>query len=110
MTNKHTELPWKVDDRFKTSVRSCNKQGQGICSTGGYSDNRRDPEDLAEELEANARLIVTAVNFHQRLREALDGLMSCFSEEQACQLSTMGRKVRKAHAILTELDNLEHKQ
>lgn len=69
---KHTALPWEVDERFKTLVKGA--PGYSVATTGGYSNNTMDPDELNDMLEANAALIVHCVNNFERVVEALDKL------------------------------------
>ncbi len=52
---KATSAPWGISHRSETTVSANNDRC--ICSTGGSSDNRRDPEELLYENKANAELI-----------------------------------------------------
>ena len=65
----HTPLPWKIDPRARTHVVGLDERG--ICSTGGHFSNSVDMCALDAENAGNADLIVTAVNHHAELVEAL---------------------------------------
>lgn len=66
---KHTPTPWRIDKRCSTLIVAA--KDRGICSTGGYSDNSINSEDLLNENKANAELIVRACNSHEALLSAL---------------------------------------
>lgn len=51
---KATPGPWRVRRGTAMAVES---RSHVVASTGGFSDNRRDPEDLNRELSSNAQLI-----------------------------------------------------
>jgi hypothetical protein len=62
----HSPLPWQQDSRVSTRIAAADGR-RGICSTGGYSDSRVPADLLDAENEANAELIVAAVNAHAGL-------------------------------------------
>jgi len=109
--SEHTELPWAYK------------------SNGHYFDIGIDNESndlpiypcaiigVPHEQEANASLIVTAVNFHQRLREALELAVDFINKHPAdpditSEQVQAWQKLVSAdpEALLAELDNLERKQ
>lgn len=92
----HTPLPWKIG-RVDTLVTAADQRG--ICSTGGYADNRIDSEELAEENRANAAFIVRACNSHYDLLEALEALMPIAEKMQ-------GKLAGVVEAILNAEDAL----
>lgn len=105
---KHTALPWEVDERFKTLVKGA--PGYSVATTGGYSNNTMDPDELNDMLEANARHIVHCVNNYDRLREALSLLTYAVSVQgdnrhESRKAVVVARD--NARALLAELDNLE---
>ena len=57
---KHTPTPWKVNEKYNTITDS---DGCGIAQENGINNS--------QEWEANAKLIVKAVNCHEELLEAL---------------------------------------
>lgn len=58
-----TQGDWIVNQRAMFSVEA--PERRGICSTGGYSNNRRDGEELFAENVANAAFIATLVNAYR---------------------------------------------
>ena len=100
MTNKHTELPWFAhdftelfgDNSMQVTISCTHPDTITVCSM-----DRGLTGDIGES-RANARLIVTAVNYHHRLREALRGALNAKSMED----------YHDARALLAELDNLEN--
>ena len=61
----NTKLPWVFDNKF--NIYSSDATGSIVATTDGFNLAPR-PD---EEKEANARLIVNAVNHHHELLEAL---------------------------------------
>ena len=72
MNATHTPTPWTVHPKAKTANEG--SAGFVVAACGGHSDNRRDPEGLTAELEANAAFIVKACNAHDDLVAALKAL------------------------------------
>ena len=69
----HTQLPWKIDQRADTHIVGANDRH--VATSGGYASNLpADRETYTDENAANAAFIVQAVNAHQALVEALEGL------------------------------------
>ncbi len=66
-----TPRPWAIDARTDTSIRSAER---GVCTTGGPYSTLEDDSHAINA--ANARLIVRAVNSHDKLVEALRGLVT----------------------------------
>jgi hypothetical protein len=66
-----TPGPWTLNRR---SATTCMGNEHAVASTGGYSTNQRDPQELADELEANARLICASRNLLPALLDAGDAL------------------------------------
>lgn len=83
---KHTDLPWKVTTRHYVDhiVRPGLAQEVAYCGDCEYGDR-----------EANAQLIVTAVNNHARLVEALRDL---------CKPELGAGALTRARTILAQLD------
>jgi len=94
--SKHTPTPWALD-KYGDVVHSA--KGQVCITAFALSCGPRN-----KEAEANARHIVKAVNYHERLREALDDLYSI-----AYAYAPHRASVTRAAELLTELDNLEPK-
>lgn len=69
----HSKLPWKIQDRWHIVA---GKEDRFVGSTGGIQDSSRDPVELAEEKEANACLIITAVNVMPIVKRILTVLSS----------------------------------
>lgn len=67
MTNRHTPGPWFPGDRY-TPYNVHDGSGRGICSTGGYSDNTLDGDELIAENTANAHLIAAASDMYDALK------------------------------------------
>lgn len=63
MENKHTPTPWKIDRKASLRIIS-GETTVAICSRGQSGDN-------LEEEQANATLIVTAVNEYEDLQYRL---------------------------------------
>lgn len=57
--SKHTPGPWEVNPRGQTNVYQAHTE-RGVATTGGYQNNRMDPEALWAENVANARLVAAA--------------------------------------------------
>ena len=74
---EHSKLPWFIDrdDRrdMEWNVSIINGAGKTICFM--THDGTRDIENKCPVTEANAALIVRAVNSHEELVEALKGLL-----------------------------------
>lgn len=83
MSNKHTPPPWYA-----------NEHAVYMGADGGFSLR------CCPNPDSNAKFIVTAVNYHDRLREALRGALNAKSMED----------YHDARALLAELDNLEKQQ
>jgi hypothetical protein len=114
MTNKHTELPWKVGRISKED------QTVEIDAPNGHSGNgilynqwtafiecvgsNDEPEAGIAIAEANARYLCTAVNYHHRLREAL---WEVLPDVASSELWEHGLRYDGLRALLDELDNLE---
>lgn len=126
MSDKSTPTPWKVTERHYVDAPIGDGRLQEVAYCGDCEVGSRN---------ANARLIVTAVNYHHRLREALLSTVeklersTCLHEEtyrggaiwEICSHCGMkwaddeGGKpesselpeVEQARTILTELNNLE---
>jgi len=106
---KHTALPWRKD--FGGTFGHIKSIGDCGFTTGGV---RKTPTvvryDMPEcvipldEQEANAELIVTAVNYHIKLTETLRELLSRVENDTDAKdwfLSEQG----KARALLKELES-----
>jgi hypothetical protein len=65
----HTPGPWKLHERTRKAVVGAS--GYVVAACGGYANNKRDPESLEAELEANARLIAVAPDLLEALERAL---------------------------------------
>lgn len=100
--SKHTDLPWvlkKEVDGLHSGWMTwiCNgDKGVAVCNNqtrrGTFNANQ-------DESEANARIIVNAVNNYDRLREAFDHVLNAKCPEDYWD----------ARALLQELDNLDDK-
>jgi hypothetical protein len=64
-----TPGPWIIDKRCSTRVCLPIENNRGIASTGGYFSN---DQDVAEENEANARLIAAAPDLLAACEAALE--------------------------------------
>ena len=69
MKHNHTALPWRIHDKASTAVLGA--ESWTVASCGGHSDNTRGGDEVFEELQANAALIVKAVNNFYPLVDAL---------------------------------------
>jgi len=73
-----TDAPWSISHRADTAVSANN--GRGICSTGGYADNTKDPDVLYKENKSNADFIAASRNIAPELIRVIelaeDGLMN----------------------------------
>ena len=65
-----TDAPWSISHRADTAVSSNNERG--ICSTGGYADNRRNPDELAKENKCNADFIAASRNIASDLIRVIE--------------------------------------
>ena len=68
MNSKHTATPWRINPRARSTVQTLD--GDTVAACGVRSDLSK--PNLHEELEANAALIVRAVNCHEELVAALE--------------------------------------
>ena len=94
--SKHTPTPWALD-KYGDVVHSAKGQ---VCITGfALSCGPRN-----KEAEANAHHIVKAVNYHDRLREALHRCVDGWLKSD-----DVFAPMQEARALLAELDNLEPK-
>lgn len=117
----HTPLPWLVEYDGETPWINSETTGSAVAHVlmGDDSPFASEPEkaDLIEQLDiegrANAELIVTAVNYHSRLVEAvrfnirtLDSLAKFFSDNkhEVHQLDDALNAARDNRAILAELE------
>lgn len=99
--SKHTELPWGVS----TWIEQPNNKTKPMISAKGVTVAITHPAPICQEseCEANARLIVNAVNNYERLREALRNVVDGWTSGD----DVFG-PIQKARALLQELDNLEN--
>lgn len=77
---KATERPWKLGDSKKDGMsftRQIETSLMGHCSIG-YTEAPSGSEVMIKRSEANAALIVRAVNSHEKLLAALDNLVDLF--------------------------------
>lgn len=82
---EHTPLPWAIKDIGDMQILTSVEAGKrGICSTGGYSDNR--DHSAHDESEANAAYIVKACNAFPELVGALKEAISELEEATVCCL------------------------
>ena len=93
MTNKHSELPWKARSAEDTNWWFIleDKDGLEIGSGDGGLE------------ECDAQLIVTAVNYHHRLREALQ---KCIDD--AADIGYEAVYHDDIRTLLAEIYNLEN--
>lgn len=89
---KHTPTPWAIYDK---PAHSCCWEFIGVNIEQAVRDEVADP--IFEADEANARHIVKCVNNHDRLVEALDGLLDMWDGAPIDEWE-------KARALLAELD------
>jgi hypothetical protein len=68
MANEHTSLPWAKHPVGVATVYSPGAKNRIVAGCGSWTDTTR---DVISEQEANAQLIVVAVNSHKALVEAL---------------------------------------
>jgi len=103
----HVMEPWQINPRVSTHITAW--YDRGICSTGGYQCNNKDPEVLHAENEANAVRIVECVNaltgytpehlevFIATANELCDALVQyCFDDDEAMRASLRFRDARDA--------------
>lgn len=65
-----TDAPWVISHRADTAVSANNERG--ICSTGGYADNTKDPDILYKENKANADFIAASRNIAPSLIRVIE--------------------------------------
>ena len=96
--SKHTPLPWKFN-YHDGSLTDCSPAENCI----GYVEvNGWDKLGMGE---ANAQLIVTAVNNHAKLVEALRGFVDWSdSQEWRRPGKVLGQRVENARTLLAQLD------
>jgi hypothetical protein len=70
-----TPGPWELHRHSTTSV--IGSKGFVVAACGGHSNNMADPDELAEELQANARLIAAAPDLYDAADMALNTLLGC---------------------------------
>lgn len=106
--SKHTPTPWTLGriskhsqtafiDAMHRDPEMGHETWQEMIQCNGCYDL---PDKGIEKAEANARHIVKAVNYHDRLREALEHILNAKRPEDYWD----------ARALLAELDNLEKTQ
>ena len=95
MSDKSTPTPWKVTERHYVDAPIGDGRLQEVAYCGDCEVGSRN---------ANARLIVTAVNYHHRLREALGEVIT---DSEAFGMPTI-ETLNEIEATLAELDNLEN--
>jgi len=102
--SKATERPWKSNKKGHT-VRICDKSGGEIAVMIEFMCGK--PEVFDKDGFANARLIVTAVNAHERLRKIVERV---WVENQCheCDDSMVCESClyEEARALLAELDEI----
>ena len=109
MTTTPTRLPWRADV-YKVSGFGTSKGASGdICTEDNYKIAAVDPcwGYTNEQVEANLKLIATAVNTHDRAKEALqniDRLAGCQSTNYEDLSLAIGECRTIARAILTDLE------
>ena len=74
----HTPTPWVVDSRVATLIEGKGIYPRYVTTTGGYSNNQ-EPGGGSYENEANAALIVKAVNRDHLFDELVEALGECKS-------------------------------
>lgn len=112
MTSKHTELPWVVESNPTIPE---GKQVAAFEASGEMAGNRHLQVIIrSHNLDADAKLIVKSVNYHHRLREALDELarrvlsvVHPYPSEDTEQYREETDLVEQARDLLAELDNME---
>jgi len=104
MGNKHTELPWDYYNASQAGdeIAVIHPQGEPddyrICTVFGEGGSGTSPE-------ANAHLIVTAVNYYHRLREALEDVLDAWRYGETINQTD---DYESAQNLLAELNNLEN--
>lgn len=87
----NTPTPWKLGANGSAFVYALNANGVNrmwfAVQPGDTDEKKRTPEP---ELEANAALIVRAVNSHQALIDALEHLVRLLAPVEAGELSVPG--------------------
>lgn len=84
---KFTPGPWTRGRYAETHIDA--GAGRGICSTGGYQTNTKDPDAVAAENLANAYLIAAAApDLYAALEDMLSGWI--YIREQHGDLSGVG--------------------
>jgi hypothetical protein len=99
MKAEHTPIPWRL---VKFAPMNVTAESKVVANCACYSDNTADPEALHDELLANAEFIVRACNSHDRLVEALKGLVECSPCQNGCAADDMTCATRKAEAALAK--------
>ena len=66
--SEHTPLPWAKHPTGVATIYAPSAKNRIVAGCGSWTDNKR---DVIPEQEANAALIITAVNSHESLVEAL---------------------------------------
>lgn len=103
--SKHAALPWATDEHEHDApyqeIEIRGADGRRICRI--WMDDAPLP-DYNSEQRANARHIVHCVNYHDRLREALEKMHAIAEFREA-----RNPDVIAAGELLQELDNLEPK-
>lgn len=108
MNSKHTPGPWAcLTPRTAFTNRCCPIEADGVEIAKVWCDGDEFPEHVGE---ANARLIIKAVNNHERLLECLRGLLEI--ENDVCEhngdyLGNLSEICETARALIAEIEGGE---
>jgi hypothetical protein len=82
MASEHTPLPWAKHPTGVATVYSPGAKNRIVAGCGSWTDNTR---DVISEQEANAQLIIMAVNSHDALVAALRDIREHTDPEPASE-------------------------
>jgi hypothetical protein len=106
--SKHTPTPWRTDEsEHEATIKVIALAGDysRIVARIGLADAPHAKYNAQQR--ANARHIVNAVNYHDRLREALISCAEQLDDDDPDSRCMDNIVSDKAHKLLAELDNLE---
>ena len=96
-----TPGPWKLHHQASTAV--VGSKGFVVAACGGYQNNNLNPDELATELQANARLIAAAPDLLAALEECITWIATCDASY------TGGSTEEKARAAIAKARDSEQR-
>ena len=107
MKAKHTPTPWKTGKSYPRRITTLHGVmiANAILATSG-----KNPGKPEAEAEANAALIVRAVNHHEALVDIVRVLTQVETDDPVAHMLEYGAACERARAILAALDTTPHTQ